>query len=582
MFNYKKLLTAILLNILTVAPLFAQTISTVTSSDVMYNTSNLATEDYEYYTFEYTADEDTTFKFATLASTADTYLYIFPKTSFDAAQMRESSTYRNSITGLQFNDDTPKNTIESAFSNVTVTGCGDNEYKIFFCSYLSYNMTADTTYTILVLEYSSSYDFNSLTYVSSNAVIGTSHETSPLLNSDTNALIESRIELVTRFNEEVSTTINSRMDFLKTSKKNTEPSEIQASLRIENKDLSNFMVKNKADINKAKNEISINDFNVNEKNYEFTSNFLTTISSYDSEPSISFIQSINPYFITSVDEIDYWVGGKISSGKIDSKVNVSEREIRSDLLTFGADTALSDNLYVGTAISYGMSDINIGTSNSGIESKNTSLSFYGMFSLDSNYDLKASLGYYDFDIDSVRAINAQTLTGMSEAEQIGLSITIDNDRAICNEWCISNYSRLDLSQSKFKPFTETGGNNALSVNKQRYNGATAYIGTNLIYKNKVYKDLFKPFFKFEYGYDLAKASRTTMMYSSGSTTEYTYEPDKDSNGSLMINFGGEIYNADSYVGKVNFEHKKLINNGEYNSLSLIMSLPISEFLDSFQ
>ena len=113
MFNYKKLLIAILLNILTVAPLFAQTISTVTSSDVMYNTSNLATEDYEYYTFEYTADEDTTFKFATLASTADTYLYIFPKTSFDAAQIR--STYGNSITGLQFNDDTPKNTIEVLF-----------------------------------------------------------------------------------------------------------------------------------------------------------------------------------------------------------------------------------------------------------------------------------------------------------------------------------------------------------------------------------------------------------------------------------------------------------------------------------
>ena len=44
----------------------------------------------------------------------------------------------------------------------------------------------------------------------------------------------------------------------------------------------------------------------------------------------------------------------------------------------------------------------------------------------------------------------------------------------------------------------------------------------------------------------------------------------------------ETFNDNGLMGKLNYQHTKKLGVGETNSVSVILDLPISEFIDSFQ
>ena len=316
-------------------------------------------------------------------------------------------------------------------------------------------------------------------------------------------------------------------------------------------------------------------------NLKMFKDFLLYGERIDSDLKGNFTANINPFLSKFKNNWNFWVGGDFVFGKDDSRTGVSEKDTETNALTIGLDKRYNDKLYIGGALLLSQTDINIGSVGSSIDSENHLVSLYSTYELQNNYDLHALIGYGEMDMDSIRIDSSQTLLGNRVAEQTFASLKLVNKNISCGEWCISTFGRLDLSQTKLEPLSESGGNKAILIKKQRHNEVVFNLGADFIYTTRIKNNNLKPFIKMEYGYDLSKASRAAMSYINQST-EYTYEPDIHKNGNLTFSIGSEIFNDNGLMGKLNYQHTKKLGVGETNSVSVILDLPISEFINSFQ
>ena len=301
------------------------------------------------------------------------------------------------------------------------------------------------------------------------------------------------------------------------------------------------------------------------------------------------------------DDWSSWSEGKISMTKIGDISNSSSKEIDSHGIAVGFDKKLNDNDLLGFAVQYGQSDTDIGTSGSGIDTKNYNISIYRTKPLDDNNFIEGTIGVGQIKNDLVRKNGSNTLTGSRDGNQIFGSINYGKTFSK-KDFNLTPIGRIDLGYTELDAYTEIG-TDALSYDKQTVESGLASLGLEVNDIIKFNQSNLKPFGNFEYGLDFSNSSDAKMHYVSDTSTTYTYTQGVNSthllSGEIGFNFeskenllittsykriqGSESEHSDTIKFGVNFKSKR---ETEYamkldGSEDLAAGFDISKNIDGF-
>ena len=301
------------------------------------------------------------------------------------------------------------------------------------------------------------------------------------------------------------------------------------------------------------------------------------------------------------DDWSSWSEGKISMTKIGDISNSSSKEIDSHGIAVGFDKKLNDNDLLGFAVQYGQSDTDIGTSGSGIDTKNYNISIYRTKPLDDNNFIEGTIGVGQIKSDLVRKNGSNTLTGSRDGNQIFGSINYGKTFSK-KDFNLTPIGRIDLGYTELDAYTEIG-KDALSYDKQTVESGLASLGLEVNDIIKFNQSNLKPFGKVEYGLDFSNSSDAKMHYVSDTSTTYTYTQGVNSthllSGEIGFNFeskenllittsykriqGSESEHSDTIKFGVNFKSKR---ETEYamkldGSEDLAAGFDISKNIDGF-
>ena len=274
------------------------------------------------------------------------------------------------------------------------------------------------------------------------------------------------------------------------------------------------------------------------------------------------------------DDWSSWSEGTISMTKIGDTSNSSSKEIDSQGIAVGFDKRLNDNDLLGFAVQYGQSDTDIGTSGSGIDTKNYNISIYRTKPLDDNNFIEGTIGVGQIKSDLVRKNGSNTLTGSRDGNQIFGSINYGKN---FNKkgFSLTPIGRIYLGYTELDAYTEIG-TDALSYDKQTVESGLASLGLEVNDIIKFNQSNLKPFGKVEYGLDFSNFSDAKMHYVSDTSTTYTYTQGVNSthllSGEIGFNFvskenllittsykriqGSESEHSDTIKFGVNFKSKR--------------------------
>ncbi|MDC0876625.1 autotransporter domain-containing protein [Candidatus Pelagibacter sp.] len=238
------------------------------------------------------------------------------------------------------------------------------------------------------------------------------------------------------------------------------------------------------------------------------------------------------------DDWSSWSEGTISITKIGDTSNSSSKEIDSQGIAVGFDKKLNDNDLLGFAVQYGQSDTDIGTSGSGIDTKNYNISIYRTKPLDDNNFIEGTIGVGQIKSDLVRKNGSNTLTGSRDGNQIFGSINYGKTFSK-KDFSLTPIGRIDLGYTELDAYTEIG-TDALSYDKQNVESGLASLGLEINDIIKFNQSNLKPFGKVEYGLDFSNSSDAKMHYVSDTSTTYTYTQGVNSthllSGEIGFNF----------------------------------------------
>ncbi|MDB2311971.1 Ig-like domain-containing protein, partial [Candidatus Pelagibacter bacterium] len=386
-------------------------------------------------------------------------------------------------------DNTIFETIDVAGSKVT--GTGTSQITINPSS----NFDAETGYYVLIA--STAFDdtgSGSYAGISSTTALSFSVENmvDPTTDKDTTGSIDTQsTQIQSTFIKSIST-VSTRLSYLR-----------------QNRSRDNF----------AKNNIKLEGGNV-----MLTSLVKTISNSNTISPKLNLTKLIP-------DNWSPWSEGSISL----SKIKNNSSEIESQSLAFGFDRKLNNNNLLGFAIQYGQSDTDIGTSGTGIDSKNYNLSLYQTRPLNDDNFIEGLIGVGIIEKDLTRKSGSNTLTGSRDGAQIFGSInygkTIDK-----GDFNLTPIARVDLGYTELDAYTETG-TDALSYDKQTVESGMVSLGLEFNDIIKFSNSSFKPFGLVEYGLDFSNSSDVQMNYVSDTSTTYTYTQSVNSTHLLTSEVG---------------------------------------------
>ena len=386
-------------------------------------------------------------------------------------------------------DNTIFETIDVAGSKVT--GTGTSQITINPSS----NFEAETGYYVLIA--STAFDdtgSGSYAGISSTTALSFSVENmvDPTTDKDTTGSIDTQsTQIQSTFIKSIST-VSTRLSYLR-----------------QNRSRDNF----------AKNNIKLEGGNV-----MLTSLVKTISNSNTTSPKLNLTKLIP-------DNWSPWSEGSISL----SKIKNNSSEIESQSLAFGFDRKLNNNNLLGFAIQYGQSDTDIGTSGTGIDSKNYNLSLYQTRPLNDDNFIEGLIGVGIIEKDLTRKSGSNTLTGSRDGAQIFGSInygkTIDK-----GDFNLTPIARVDLGYTELDAYTETG-TDALSYDKQTVESGMVSLGLEFNDIIKFSNSSFKPFGLVEYGLDFSNSSDVQMNYVSDTSTTYTYTQSVNSTHLLTSEVG---------------------------------------------
>ncbi|MDA7847833.1 autotransporter domain-containing protein, partial [bacterium] len=230
-----------------------------------------------------------------------------------------------------------------------------------------------------------------------------------------------------------------------------------------------------------------------------------------------------------------WSEGSVSMTKVGDSKNSSSKEIDVQSLALGFDKKLNNNDLLGFAMQFSQSDSEVGTSGTGIDSKNYNLSAYRTRPLNDDNFVEGLFGVVFTENELVRKSGANTLTGSRNGTQIFGSInygkTIDKE-----DFNLTPIARVDLGYTELDAYSESG-TDALTYGKQTVESGLVSIGLEINDNIKFSNSSLQPFGSFQYGLDFSNSSDTKINYVSDTSTIYTYTPGINSTHLLTAEVG---------------------------------------------
>ncbi len=310
--------------------------------------------------------------------------------------------------------------------------------------------------------------------------------------------------------------------------------------------------------NKFKNDLSRNDLNIYLDNDMLTSITKALIVPISESKNVSILP----------DDWSSWSKGSISITEIGDTNNSSRKEIDSQGIAFGFDKKLNDDDIYGFSAHYGQSDTDVGSSGSGIDSKNYSIAMYRTKpGIDKNF-IEGTIGIGKIKSDIERKSGSNTLTGSRDGNQIFGSINFG--KKIAKEsFNLNPVLRIDLGYTKLEAYQEEG-TDALAYDDQQIKSGLLSLGFGMNNLLKFEESTLKPIGLIEFGLDFSDSSVVNLNYVSDTSTNYTYTYDITSNYMLTSEIGFHYETNENLI--INTSYKRIQGEENKHSETIIFGL----------
>lgn len=288
------------------------------------------------------------------------------------------------------------------------------------------------------------------------------------------------------------------------------------------------------------------------------------------------LANLNPTGKALIQDWSIWTEGQIFVGKIDATSVSSSQNSDSLNLAIGIDRPMKNKEgLIGFALNVGQDDIEIGSAGSDVNSDNISLSYYNFIPTDKLFDFETQVGIGYMSVDSLRIDGDQRLNGNRDIWMPFGSVTLKKKAYEFENGTFTPYGRGEVAFIQLDQYSESGGNLALSYNKQTIDRYMLFLGSDINF-NKEYKDgKLKPFAAFEYGLDLTSNSDVKMNYV-GDSTVYQTELEKLASSNVMMRLGFDYEGQDQTKLSFSYERNEAIGAGHSDSVQIKYSKPLGK------
>jgi methionine-rich copper-binding protein CopC len=286
------------------------------------------------------------------------------------------------------------------------------------------------------------------------------------------------------------------------------------------------------------------------------------------------LANLNPTGKALIHDWSIWTEGQIFVGKIDATSTSSGQNSDSLNLAFGMDRPMKNREgLIGFALNLGQDEVKIGSAGSDMNSDNISLSYYNVVPTNQQFEFETQVGLGYMNVDSLRIDGNQRLKGKRDIWMPFGSVTVRNKIYDFENGTFTPYGRGEVAFIQLDPYAESGGNLALSYNKQTIDRYMLFLGSDINF-NKEYKNgKLKPFAAVEYGLDLTSNSDVKMNYV-GSSTVYQAKLEKLASSNVMMKLGFNYEGKDKTNLAFSYERNEAIGAGYSNSIQIKFSKPL--------
>jgi methionine-rich copper-binding protein CopC len=404
----------------------------------------------------------------------------------------------------------------------------------------------------------------------------------PTTKADVIGTIESMSNSSINFTRTSIRSVRNRLDWLeRNGSKNTSNQGIKVSFKnpILNTILNNTK-DNSYDIERLVYNVPIKD-EYSKVVYNPLSDYLfselnTKVNSVVKENTNIKIANLNPQGKALINNWSLWSAGQIFVGKVDATSTSSGQNSDGLNLAFGMDRPMKNREgLIGFALNVGQDDTEIGSAGSDTSSDNISLSYYNVVPTDQQFEFETQVGIGYMNVDSLRIDGDQRLKGKRDIWMPFGAVTLRNKSYQFENGTFTPYGRGEVAFIQLDPYDESGGNLALSYNKQTIDRYMLFLGSDINF-DKTYKDgKLKPFAAVEYGLDLTSNSEVKMNYV-GSSTLYQTELEKLSSSNVMMKLGLDYEGKDQTNLAFSYERNEAIGAGHSNSIQIKFSKPLGK------
>lgn len=277
-------------------------------------------------------------------------------------------------------------------------------------------------------------------------------------------------------------------------------------------------------------------------------------------------------------KLSYFVNLSYGDGEKDRTRNEQGFDFDSQALTLGVDYRFKEDLVGGVALSFGQSDIEVERNLGGTESDTFGVTFYGSYYQD-NWYLDASLGFSQYDYDSVRNIPVaslllfttlvdQRLTSSTEGDSfnwsIGGGITQD-----LKGWD-ANYSlRLDGVDATIDGYNEGGGSLALKVADQDVESLQAVVAAQFSKAFSQKWGVISPYFGVELHQEFDDETRvvTAQYVFDRFGNQFSFNSDDADDSYFLVSVGSSFVLSQGKQLFVNLDHIAGLDDVDSNTLT---------------
>jgi hypothetical protein len=295
----------------------------------------------------------------------------------------------------------------------------------------------------------------------------------PSAKADVIGTVESMSNSSINFTRTSIRSVRNRLDWLeRNGSKNTSNQGIKVSFKnpILNTILNNTK-DNQYDIERLVYNIPIKD-EYSKVVYNPLSDYLfselnTKVNSVVKENTNIKLANLNPQGKALINNWSLWSAGQIFVGKIDATSTSSGQNTDSLNLAFGMDRPMKTREgLIGFALNFGQDDTEIGSAGSDTSSDNISLSYYNVVPTDQQFEFETQVGIGYMNVDSLRIDGDQRLKGKRDIWMPFGSVTLKKKAYEFENGTFTPYGRGEVAFIQLDPYDESGGNLALSYNKQ--------------------------------------------------------------------------------------------------------------------